>query len=530
MAVVCFLYRRRLSQALRTFLRVLGRSLRHEWSAERRRLCDIGCYQRVALLLLLVMGLCLRALFMDVPLRHDEAATYVFYAQKPLPITVSLYTLPNNHLFHSALVNISTRIFGPDPWAIRLPALLAGVLLSALAAWLGLQFFGAAEGLLAAAFVVASSAWVEYSVNARGYTLIGCFFLLSLIAVNRAAARASPAWFLVWIVATVLGLYTLPPYLMPAAATVLLMAGISWRFRKRLRSYVALRGAVSLAVVAICTVLLYLPPVLTSGIGSVSSNEYVRGLPGTMFLDMNRIELGRYWSMLHRDLPSWMPWLGGVLACVGIARGGGGRRFRVLLCAVLATSIGFLLVFRFVPPWRTWLIYQPLYAISVSSGVVWAFRRLGAAVRWKECYFASMALLLTLLLSWFVWKGRGIVNSPGDTGLLDGAPEIVGFLLTNKISSDRVVVSDASAVPLRYYWWLRTGVHLDFREFRPATGGGGWSEVWCVVNSRRSEDLSGLVNQHDLTIRRVLETRSLHHTKLYRLEVVQEPPGQENTP
>jgi hypothetical protein len=291
-----------------------------------------------------------------------------------------------------------------------------------------------------------------------------------------------------------------------------------------------LRGTISLAVVAICTVLLYLPPVLTSGVGSVSSNEYVRGMPGAMFLDMNRTELGRFWNMLHRDLPSWTPWLGGVLACVGIARGGGGRRFRVLLCAVLAASMGFLLVFRFVPPSRTWLAYQPLYAISVSSGVVWAFRRLGSAVRWKESYFTSLALMLTLLLSGLVWKGRGIVNSPGDTGLLDGAPEIVGFLLANKSSSDRVVVSDASAVPLRYYWWRRTGADRDFRKFPPATDGRGRNEVWCVVNSRRSEGLGELMSQHGLKVRRVLETRSLHRTMLHRLEVVQEPPKRENVP
>jgi hypothetical protein len=45
-----------------------------------------------------------------------------------------------------------SRVFGPHVWAIRLPALLA------------------------AGIVASSSIRVEYSVDARGYTLLGCRF------------------------------------------------------------------------------------------------------------------------------------------------------------------------------------------------------------------------------------------------------------------------------------------------------------------------------------------------------------------
>ena len=110
-------------------------------------------------------------------MRVDEAATYLFYVRKPPLYGLVSYTLPNNHVFHTLLVSVSTFVFGNHPWAIRMPAFLAGVAMIPLAFAAGRRIHGDAAGLITAAFVASSSVLIEYSTNARGYTIVAAIFL-----------------------------------------------------------------------------------------------------------------------------------------------------------------------------------------------------------------------------------------------------------------------------------------------------------------------------------------------------------------
>src|SRR4051812_31711660 len=76
---------------------------------------------------LVVIGVLLRLPYLDVLMRYDESYTYNEYATRSLYDAVSLYTFPNNHLFHTLLVHIAVRLFGDSPPVVRLPALLAGL-------------------------------------------------------------------------------------------------------------------------------------------------------------------------------------------------------------------------------------------------------------------------------------------------------------------------------------------------------------------------------------------------------------------
>ena len=77
-------------------------------------------------------------------------------------------------------------MFGNEVWAIRLPALVAGIALVPATFAFARVLYGRAAGLLAAAFVAASSTLVEYSTNARGYTLVALATVLVFIAAARA--------------------------------------------------------------------------------------------------------------------------------------------------------------------------------------------------------------------------------------------------------------------------------------------------------------------------------------------------------
>src|SRR5678816_637484 len=81
------------------------RALRRAWSAD-------PALHRVALGLVLFLALAIRLYYLYQPIRYDEATTFLYFAVRPLPAAISDYSFPNNHIFHTLLVWLVTRILG----------------------------------------------------------------------------------------------------------------------------------------------------------------------------------------------------------------------------------------------------------------------------------------------------------------------------------------------------------------------------------------------------------------------------------
>jgi 4-amino-4-deoxy-L-arabinose transferase-like glycosyltransferase len=109
-----------------------------------------------ALTTLIVLAAAIRLYDIDRPMNYDETYTYLTYASRPLAEALSNYSQPNNHLWHTALVHLSTALFGNAPWAIRLPAFLAGVVLAP-ATYLAARMLAVGRGALIAAALVAEN-------------------------------------------------------------------------------------------------------------------------------------------------------------------------------------------------------------------------------------------------------------------------------------------------------------------------------------------------------------------------------------
>ncbi len=515
LGLLAFRCRRGVSRWLHAVTAALSRSIRREG----RRLLAVRPQPShiLAAVAATVAALVLRIAFLDIPVRHDEAATFVYFARRPLWAALSLYTLPNNHLFHTALVHLSTRIFGPEVWAIRLPALVAGVSMIPLVGYLARRMWGAPEALLAMTLTACSSVLIEYSVNARGYALLACFFLVLVIAGEHLMVAAAPAWFLVWASAAVLGLYTVPSFLMSVAASVLWIGWRTWKARRRLRRLLLLRGGLSLGAVGLTTSLLYLPPALATGIGNLTSNEYVRS-QGWHFWTMNWTEITRLCALVHRDLPAFTPVIAGTLAVIGIASRRAGS-FLPLVGCILLSSVAFIAGFRFSPPWRTWLVYTPFYLLCIAAGMTALLRSLPPIRMRVERYAAFLSVLLILSLGSAVVVKRGILNSPGDSGLIDGGPEIVDFLLSRKAQVRDLALNMASIPSLRYYWWRRTAFDPEFGDLRAIQPPSPVKEMWCVVNARRNESLAGVLGVYGFEAREVLETRIYGKVTLFRIAI-----------
>ena len=100
---------------------------------------------------LILVAVVMRLASLNIPLIHDEAYTYKAFASVPLWQTISDYHLPNNHVLLSIIINILTHLFGNRLWLIRLPTIIAGVLMVPAGYVLGKRLYSREAGILGAA-------------------------------------------------------------------------------------------------------------------------------------------------------------------------------------------------------------------------------------------------------------------------------------------------------------------------------------------------------------------------------------------
>lgn len=156
--------------------------------------------QAVLLLASMATALALRLHGLDADLNHDEAFTWQSFASQPYGEIVSAYPVPNNHIFHSILVRIASRIFGAGEIAIRLPALLAGLAAIPAVFLLGRALFQRTPPALLAAWILAlSPAHISFSQVARGYSLLLLFASLSFLCLHRAIQHRESGSGLWWV-------------------------------------------------------------------------------------------------------------------------------------------------------------------------------------------------------------------------------------------------------------------------------------------------------------------------------------------
>ena len=453
----------------------------------------------ISLGLICLAGTLLRFAFVRQPIRVDEANTVLAYASKPLYLALSLYNEPNNHFLHTLLVHLSMIVFGKAEWAVRVPAFLAGVSLPLLAYWFTSRLANKDAGFVAAALVACSSLLVEFSANARGYTMLAAGTLAILICGLETLRKASPVWFGLFALCAIGGAWTVPIFVLPlgGAVTWLLWetSGRSARFH---RVY-WIRLGVTLLAVAAGTAILYLPMVAVNGpLSLVAFHGYVQnqrvsalgssGGPAALaaslrvFAKGNAIEFARVWHTWHRDLPQGWP----LVACAAFLYAAASYlRLRRLAISLAGWVLLLVLPGHLVASARNWLMFLPLYLACASVGLA----RLGRIIIKNDVLrrdvFAWGSVGLALLLAVPVLRSGSIVASK-ETGVLPSAREIVDFFDSRQITSSQILCSWDSELPLHYYWWRKSG-RWQQRGSVEIIEAQGARDGWLVVNKAYDE-------------------------------------------
>jgi len=429
---------------------MFGRRIASEWNAiPAQDLWEIAAIVCVAALL--------RIPLLSQPMRYDEAYSVTTYASRPLYVGLSLYTQPNNHLFHTFLVHIAYVLFGNRPWALRLPAFFAGLFLVPTTYVAARSLYRTESAILGAALTASSSVLIEYSTNARGYSLV-CVFFTMLIPIAAYLMR-NQGWtglFLFSIFAT-LGFYTIPIMLYPVggvAAWMLLSAAAGdAKSPGRIVSGLLVAGLLT----AVLTTVLYSPVFAVSGPGSVFTNSIVRPLSTRVFLSELPASFVSTWRYWNRGLPLLL--ILTLAAGFGISLIGHIRcsRFRIPLpLALAAWLVPILFIQRVVPFERVWTFALPLYFSASAAGLVLVARRLLNSFPIRHGMTLVMAALL-LWTAWYVRRGDIIYSTNEGRGIQDTAM----YLKPRLTTGDSVLVTITSLAPLEYYF-LKQGTPIAY--------------------------------------------------------------------
>jgi hypothetical protein len=176
---------------VRTWLqRVLGRMVRlagEEWTE-----CA----------LVILLALCTGAFTMVAlapPMRWYEVTTYLSSLMRPWYLRTSACT-SKTHVLHSVLSHCSTRAFGSSPWAILLPASLAGVAVVRLDFVALRRHLDPAVALVAAPILATSVYLIDFGSNARGYTIVTACSLCLLLLARRLTQPRAWVWRVLFVV------------------------------------------------------------------------------------------------------------------------------------------------------------------------------------------------------------------------------------------------------------------------------------------------------------------------------------------
>lgn len=163
--------------------------------------------ERASVAIILVVALLVRLPLLGRSFEQDELYTVAHSEGGPLWQTISDISAFNNHIGYSLAARLSAALLGQAEWAFRLPALLLG-LASVYTCWIVSRYLlGVRCALLVTALLALSPAHIVWSVQARGYsgmmlfTLLSSYFYLRLL---RCPTRRDATAF---TVVSVLGLY-----------------------------------------------------------------------------------------------------------------------------------------------------------------------------------------------------------------------------------------------------------------------------------------------------------------------------------
>lgn len=145
---------------------------------------------------------------MNRGLGQDELFSAMQFIEVPSILRTIFYNIAfNNHILYSLMARISESLLGRSEWALRLPALLLGTATVAVFYFFARPLLGRIPALLGALLLALSPAHIAWSTQARGYSALIFFTLLSSFFYLKLFEQPTRRNAFFFSIASVLGIY-----------------------------------------------------------------------------------------------------------------------------------------------------------------------------------------------------------------------------------------------------------------------------------------------------------------------------------
>lgn len=456
--------------------------------------------QTILLALIVFAGIILRVLLLDRPMQHDESYTYIAFASRGFLKLISDFHLPNNHVFHTLLVYFSERIFGNAPWAIRLPAFLAGVATIPIAYIAARKIFNRSAGLAAAALMAFNMYSIHNSTQARGYSLLALFTLmLWILAMKLVHERNLFVWFLFTLCAA-LGFFTSPTMLYPVAAIASWLA-LNRALTKGASSYTNKQFwndfASSLILAATTTLLFYSLILANYGLGYLINNPIISRMRDPnypAFFDNLASRWGKALFAWHEGAFTYLTFLSLVIFALAIYRYKRSSPFKLALPIVAVVVVLTISVIQRTVGWvRIWGFALPIYMVFVAGGISalseFAERKLGFA--WKR-------ILPAVIVALFALSTLSLINEGSDAWQerlgLPGEVERASTFLEPLSDSDSLIFVSAPDAPAFWYYAKVKNFPEDIFDFSRVDA----DKMYIIQNTASDKPLEKIIGANDL--------------------------------
>lgn len=317
----------------------------------------------VSAILLITAGIRI-GMAMTEPVQVDEAMTWLLFTSRGPLVAWSYYAAPNNHILHSLFTTVTAWLPLSPTVALRVPSIVAAILAQIFLYPILRRTTGTPGALIGLVLVSFSFPFLYYGYLSRGYMLVLLAFIVAYAATLRVVRNGGTDALVILSAACVVGLFTMPSFLYPAALLYGLAFFLCQAPDPRGTRWGLFRSGL---VVGLTTAVLYAPAVLMSGVAAFTSNQWVK--------PTGRADVAARWWPHFRDTFDWMTGISFgasvvflvALFLVIVLRGQGRAvaRFNLLL---LAGSLVIPLVHGVIPFERTWI--HLLVPVAVNFGLL----------------------------------------------------------------------------------------------------------------------------------------------------------------
>lgn len=344
---------------------------------------------------------------MGGPVTYDEALSYVNFAGHSFGFLFSDFSFDTNHILYSACARISTLIFGVQPWSLRLPAFVAGVLVMPLFYAFARTVFNRHIAIIALCMVAVSGPFVEYSAMARGYSFTWLFTLCSLLAARHFVKTGNAMSAGLIALACALGMMTTPDMIYPglmcyAWAAFMVLASYKSTARVRL-----LKLSGSLFAAMAITLLLYSPVIAKHGFEQLVNHPSVVDDSWAHFMNTHQDRVFDLWAYFIGTSSSLIAAgaLMGVIYAAYIS-----LKFRLLAFALLVATVPVVVLQHVMAAPAVWIFSFFVVYLGAAIGLFYLLKfihdKLAPKFTKADRTLAAGCFVL-LLLGWFGVRGEG---------------------------------------------------------------------------------------------------------------------------